>query len=525
MTRPADARPVEIPWEPCRWKTAIYVGKEVEFALVGVVGGVRRLFASEFMQRLARKVRGRPRCPDADERDFFAGYLGRWYQEMGEFFEAAGPTCVSGETVSRVFEETMELLSDVVLEASGRPVVLACTPTDYKDFASQGAASPSSTGMHLCVLSPRALDAQELVAFADLLAPLNAVFGPGGLAFSRGVPHWCDDPRARHVKLVSAGCAYGESPKPIFLLRNEHFAPTPSYRVQVTGFGNPRSPVVSWIQTDLVSLALRATLAGKTFPWRSEDPVATLRAEPHAMIRVRRGRPGRATSKRKTDIAADTVAWLTGDFGEECVEAESIPRIRLLRTLSMRALTANSEPGEPPVFPTDISVKKLLFDEVARMHGFDGFHALARARSDGTSPDHTNKTLEAMIVADVLFSSPSREHSTYEAACRAGLFVRPEFEQPVGPRDPAQIPPGICPRDRLRAELLAADEVLHCDWDEIRFRDGSTARLPAPWTTDLDRRQAAFDSDVAIARLLHEMEIRFRQQLPPSANHFRRRLP
>ena len=465
--------PIVIPLEPCWWEDPLYFGKEVEYTLIGAARPLRNQFARHFVGQLARRMPSSRRSSDT-EQDVFVAHLGRVYVEMREFVEFGLATCFSGEAVAWVSEEALKALAGIHAQADGRPVVLAHTPSDYNG------SEAKSTGCHFNVQSPQTLSEEQVESLAGLTSPLNCVCGPGGVEFLGAVPQLSCDPRAKFIRRLYGSRAHGESEKPFLMYRPEF---SEDLRYQYAAFGNPRSPISSWLQAELLAIAFRAVLARVDFPWWPESPIHTLRAGPDAKIGVRRGKHGRTrTSRRKEDVAKDTIEWLM-DFAHQCVEGRSSSRVELLRDLSLKALAANTTQGEPPVFPTDIAIKRALFDVIARRHGFKDFRDLGEACGRARQPNAAKTALDETLVTDVLFSSP--QVPIYERAAEAGLFVRPQFEEREernGLSDGLQLPAGIAPRDRLRAELLKKGEIALCDWQRLKLTDGSTVHLPNPWS-------------------------------------------
>ena len=451
----------------------IYVSKEVELTPIGRLPSARRRqFVTHIVSQLASRLPSAPRSPERED-DVFTR-VGRIYVEMNEFVELALPTCVSGGSVAWCFEAALQALSQAL---PTRTLPLATTPSDYNDYRTDGVERAHSTGCHINLLSTRRLNANEQLKLVQLMAPLNAIFGAGGLSFDGGL-HFCDDPRASRVDRIAADRAHGEVTKPMIMLRDEPFADRPHFRLQVTGFASPRSPVGGWLQVDLVSLCLRAVLANAQPPWLPHNPLQAIRASPHMPISVRRGKRGLVRSMTKFQLAMDNLVWLL-DFAAEHVSAESKPQIDLLRATSLAALEINTrqEVNSPVFLATDIAIKRVLFDRIAQLHKFDDFSALARA-SKATSPGKkVRDAIDALVVADVLFCAS--QDSTYEAAHRAGLFVKPAFAEPV--RTDC-LPEGVCLRDRARAELIASGKISFCNWDHYVTREGEVCYLQNPWS-------------------------------------------
>jgi hypothetical protein len=180
----------------------------------------------------------------------------------------------------------------------------------------------------------------------------------------------------------------------------------------------------------------------------------------------------------KFQLAMDNLVWLL-DFAEQHVSAESKPQIDLLRATSVTALETNTQPevSSPVFLATDIGIKRVLFDRIAQRHKFDDFSALARASRAKSPAKEVRDTIDALVVADVLFCAS--HHSTYEAAHRAGLFVKPAFAEPV--RTDC-LPDGVCLRDRARAELIASGKISYCNWDHYVTREGEVCYVQNPWS-------------------------------------------
>lgn len=486
MTQETETPEFVIPSAPCAWQQDLYFGREVELVPVGVGGVPRVEVASRFVGALARLLPSKPHSPEI-RYDVFTP-VGRIYQEMHEFVELAGPTCRSGEAVAWAYEATLEALSRVAVSAAGRTVVLCHTPSDYNDRTSRGQGRAHSTGCHFNMLSPRQLDGHEAHAFAALVSPLNAIFGPGGLTWSPdGALRFCCDPRAGHVVPLVNAIAHGEGPKPFLLARHEPYARPPFERLQCVAFGAPRSPLSSWLQAELLPWALRAVLARQTPPWCVADPIQALRAAPDEAVLLKCTSSGRSTSIAKAELAAQTVVWLA-EFAETCVAGpEGAARIGCVRQLSLQAAAASADgTAQPPVVPTDIAIKRILFDRVAQTCGFADLAEIGcRAQAASSGDGDAAKAEEKLVVADVLFSSPSRPQSTYELAGRCGLFVRPRFEHPIQLPELVPLPAGIAPRDCARASLVAGlisgKSTRFCDWDWCVSEDGTTIQLPDPW--------------------------------------------
>ncbi len=226
MMEDLDSRPIRIPAEPCHWRPEIYMGKEVEFTPVGCRNVNRSELAGAFVRRLAQVLPSSPHSPDTSC-DLFTP-LGRIYREMRDFVEVAGPTCRSGEAVAWASEAAMEALSRVTVEAHGQTAVLCHIPSDYNDRLSNGEGPAHSTGCHFNMLSPRPLSIDQTRAFAALTSPLNAVFGPGGWAWSpqaRLAIVVIRVPTTSIVSLAAQPTAKGASPS-----FSSGTSPTPAHR-------------------------------------------------------------------------------------------------------------------------------------------------------------------------------------------------------------------------------------------------------------------------------------------------------
>jgi hypothetical protein len=234
------------------------------------------------------------------------------------------------------------------------------------------------------------------------------------------------------------------------------------------------------LRAELLAWALRAVLHRAKPPFRVVDPIKTLRAAPDTRVGLK-GR-GRRTMV-KAQLATETIGWLAEWTGKRAADLPSARRVDRIRELSCAAVAAcASDARDPPVFPTDIAVKQHLFDRIAQTHGYANLSSLCRAYADRPANSQVKMSMDAIIVADVFFTSPSLNYSTYELAARCGVFLRPEFEQAVDPHNLAKLPGGVCQRDRIRAEMLSAGDIDFCDWDHLVKRDGSCIILPNPWS-------------------------------------------
>jgi hypothetical protein len=496
MSSGSSMQPIRIPQEPCSWGAGIYMGKEVEFTPVGDYRLARSILARKLFLQLIGKIPHAPHAPHAAhaadvECDIFTP-LGRFYVEMSEFIEVAGPTCQSAEAVAWAGEMAFECLQDVALPVNGKLVVLCHTPSDYGNYSSPDGGQAHSTGCHINLLCPRPLDPSELEGFAALVSPLNLVFGPGGLSWSDGRLRFSCDPRADHVKCLVGASAHGGAPKPFVMLRDEPFAQSPNQRLQFTAFGSPRSPVSAWLQAELLTQAFALMLDKQRPPWRVVEPIQALRAGPNDPIALTRPWPKRSRSIEKAELAVKTVKWLAERSAARLAGPSAAGRIALVRDLSIDAVTAACQSGStPPLFPTDIVVKQALFDRVARMHKFNDLTHIAKHSATRHGQADTKTALDAIIITDVLFGTPARQQSTYELAHRCGLFVRPEFDYPVDLADLSQLPAGIAPRDATRARLIAKpksprDAVLCCEWSHLTTGDSVKIALPNPWSEYVD---------------------------------------
>jgi hypothetical protein len=485
MMRDLDAQTILIPSEPCDWPQDIYIGKEVEFTPVGGRGPSRSEVAGAFVRRLAQVIPSSLRSPGS-HCDIFTP-LGRIYQEMSEFVEVAGPTCRSGEAVAWAFEAAMEALSRVMVGGNGQAAVLCHTPSDYNDHLSRGEGPAHSTGCHFNMLTP-SLNIDQVRAFVALTSPLNAVFGPGGWTWSpQGAPRFSCDPRAYHVARLVGGAAHGDGAKPYLLFRNEPYACPPLERVQCAAFGAPRSPLSSWLQAELLPMALRAALAGGSPPWCAVDPITILRAGPREPIALKAPWPARRKLVTKAALAEETILWLT-EFAEGCaLRPDAFRRVARIRELGVQAARAGAATAaQPPLFPTDIAIKQGLFDRAVQACGFADLSELDRACTACAGDGNVRRAVDTLILTDVFFSSPSCRHSTYELAGRSALFVRPRFEHPIDLHNLSRLPAGVARRDRIRASLLASPggqgNVCFCDWDQLHTGDGTVMSFPDPWS-------------------------------------------
>ena len=146
----------------------------------------------------------------------------------------------------------------------------------------------------------------------------------------------------------------------------------------------------------------------------------------------------------------------------------------------------------PALLATDIGIKRVLFDRIAQLHKFEDFSALAQASKATSSGQEVRDAIDALLVADVLFCAS--QDSTYEAAHRAGLFVKPTFAEPV--RTDC-LPEGVCPRDRARAELIASGKISFCNWDQYVTREGEACYVPNPWS-DRPTSPPCVDTDLEL---------------------------
>jgi hypothetical protein len=233
----------------------------------------------------------------------------------------------------------------------------------------------------------------------------------------------------------------------------------------------------------LLTWALRAVLHREKPPFRVVDPIKTLRAAPQAKVGLKSHGLSPQTTIDKTRLAVDTICWLAESTRRHAADASSVRRVGRIRDLSCAAAAACASPADkPPVFPTDIPVKRFLFDRIAQTHGYADLSSLCRACAATPADKKMKMAMDSTIVADVLFSSPNLKHSSYELAARSGVFLRPEFEREVDIRDFASLPDGVCQRDRIRAAMLANGEIECCDWNHLFTTDGSSISLPNPWS-------------------------------------------
>ncbi len=217
------------------------------------------------------------------------------------------------------------------------------------------------------------------------------------------------------------------------------------------------------------------------------DPLTTLRADPYETIVLKTPGLGKKHSFSKAELAAETVHWLA-EFAEGCaLGPETAGRIARIRELGVDAARA-SAPGavQPFVFPTDIAIKRSLFDRTAQARGFADLSEVGRACVARPTDRKARGAVDALVIADVFFSSPNRQYSTYELASRSALFVRPQFERPLDLHDLSRLPAGVSPRDCIRASLLTDPSrqggVRFCDWDHLCMNDGIVLQLANPWS-------------------------------------------
>jgi hypothetical protein len=478
MTELDCRRPIRIPGNSCCLGDAIYSGVELELVPIGVHGMARHRSAVSLLGQVRSLLPSRPSHPEA-ELDIFSPPA-RFYLEMGEFVEVAGVTCKSPEAVPWLQEAAFSVLRRTSVTANGRPVVLCHTPTDYSDYSSGGEGPAHSAGSHANLLCRRSFDSDEFAMLASVLYPLNTVFGPGGITWSNRTPRFTCDPRADHVTRLVAGRAHGDSPKPFILRRDEPLAESPFERIQIVAFGGPRSPVSSWLRAELLTWALRAVHHRDKPPFYVLEPLKTLRAAPDARVRIKRRRLHAVT---KTQLAIETVCWLADSARKHAADASAVRRVERIRELGCTAAEASAAPlGESPVFPTDISIKRFLFDRIAQGHGFTNLAELCRAWSAKPADGNAKSTMDAVVVNDIFFSSCDANHSSYEHAARAGVFLRPEFAHAIDIHNLARLPEGVCRRAQIRAAMLAAGDIEYCNWNSLITTDGVSTTLPNPWS-------------------------------------------
>ncbi len=479
MTAIGCAAPVRIPSEPCCLGEAIHSGVELELVPIGVHGMARQRAAVNVLTQIQALLPSRASRPEA-VMDIFTP-LARFYLEMGEFVEVAGVTCESPEAVPWLLEAAFLVLGRTGVTIRDRPVPLCHTPTDYNNYTSCGEWIAHSAGSHANLLCRRALGADEFAQLASILCPLNVVFGPGGLTWSEErVPRFSCDPRADHVAHLVACQAHGESRKPFILCRNEPLAERPSVRIQIVGFGGTRSPVSSWLRAELLTWALRAVQHREKPPVLALEPLSALRAAPQTRINVKRRR---SHAVAKSQVAIDTICWLADSAGKRATDAVAVERVQYIRKLACAAVHAAVTPDpQPPVLPTDIVVKRFLFDRIAQQHGFADLETLC-AQATPVAGERVKSTMDAVIVNDILFSSSEPNLSSYEHAARAGVFLRPEFAFVLNDPDLARLPPGVCSRARTRAAMLVAGDLQYCNWNTLITKDGGSKDLPNPWSS------------------------------------------
>lgn len=464
------------------------MGREVEFAPVGMSEGQAAKRVVDVMGRVRHLVPNAPRDPLVPQ-DIFTP-VGRIYAELTVLLEIAGPTCISPEALAWTHEAALSVLRTAESPvADGEQGTFAHTPSDYGDML-HSSASAHSTGCHLNFHSYQPLGEEKLRQFASMISVLNIVFGPGGLSFAHGDRLWiCCDPRADHVHQLFGGAAHNQAPKPFFLLRDESWAESPAWRLQIAAFGAPRSPVCAWLQAGLLQLAFRQVLMEHTTPCPIDDPIKALRAAPNQFLwPAGLWRSWRTRPLTKLQAAIKIIKWLSRHGMRQAPNEAAAARIESMCLLAIDVANANANPSNGlPTAPSDIAIKTYLLNRVARMNGFAdvsdlGSQCVRYPAADGSM----GRALDAMIVVDALFNSICDRYSTYEMAAREGVFVKPEFERPVDITDLSRLPGGVARRDRARAALLTAqtagERICHCDWTELAMENGRFIALPNPWS-------------------------------------------
>jgi hypothetical protein len=482
------SEPVVIPATPVDLWPSVNMGREVEFAPVGMTESQAAGRVVEILETVKGLIPNAPRDPQFPQ-DVFTP-LGRIYAELTVLLEIAGPTCISPEAVACTYEAAFSLLRTAgSLQGPDGPAVFTHTPSDYGDVLGSS-ASAHSTGCHLSFHSHQPLDEGKLRQFASIVSTLNIVFGPGGLTCPLGDRiRICCDPRADHVSQLFAQSAHGLSPKPFFLIRDEPWAEAPAWRLQIAAFGAPRSPVCSWLQAGLLQLAFRQVLMEDATPWPIDNPIAALRAAPDELLypSLFWGSWGRKPHT-KLEVAIKTVKWLSKHGMQQAPDEATAARIESMCLLAIDVARANVISSDDlPTAPSDIAIKTYLLNRVARMHGFADVSELGRQYSRyPETGGSVGRALETMITVDALFHSTCDQYSTYEMAAREGVFVKPEFEHPVELADLPQLPGGVARRDRTRAALLSAgrdgQRISTCNWTGLTMQNGRVIHLPNPWS-------------------------------------------
>lgn len=486
---PSDfSQPIVIPSAPVDLWPSVNMGREVEFAPVGLTQKEAAGCVVEIMESVKRLIPSAPRDPQAPQ-DIFTPF-GRIYPELKVLLEIAGPTCYSPEALAWTYEAAFSLLRTAGSQlCNGGRATFAHTPSDYANVLDSSAVT-HSTGCHLNFHCDRPLDEGKLRRFAGIGSALNIVFGPGGLTcLPGGCLRICCDPRAAHVQELVGGAAHDQAPKPFFLFRDEPWAEAPASRLQVAAFGAPRSPVCSWLQAGLLQLAFRQVLMENTTPWPIDDPIWVLGAAPDQLLYPagfwRHWTKGTLT---KLEAAIKIIHWLREHGMRQAPDEAAASRVESMCLLAIKVAKANAMPSEGlPVAPSDIAIKTYLFNRVARMHGFADIWELEAQYAQHPEVDGSaGRALDAMIVVDALFHSVCDPYSTYETAAREGVFVKPEFERPIRIADLPQLPGGVARRDRVRAALLSAgtdgERVRQCDWTSVAMQNGRFIDLPNPWS-------------------------------------------
>jgi len=488
-TRHRDfAQPVMIPCAPTDTWPPVYVGREVEYTPLGLGGARARERVLGIIDAVKRIL---PHAPHDSQvpSDIFTP-LGRMYVELTVLLEVASPTCLSATALAWSHEAAMAVLGRACTAPHPYgPVVLAHTPSDYGDLLGISRVA-RSLGCHLNLLSHRPLTLVELHHLATLISGLNVVFGPGGLSSTpNGRLRISCDPRADHVQQLVSQTAHDDAPKPVFIMRSESWAEGPAWRLQVAALGAPRSPVSTWLQAGLLQLALHQILLGRHPPIQVENVIDAFRCGPTGFVSLGATWPRWGRRRQtKLGLAVRTIQWLQENSMEQAADAAAAERIESMCRLAIDIARANAKPGHKlPTAPSDIAIKTHVLNRAAQLNGFSGVSELGSEYAARALDDRSlRQAVEALIVVDALFHSTSDRHSTYEAAARAGLFVKPRFEAPLDVEDPQRLPAGIAMRDRHRAILLGApadqDRIGSCEWSHLTLASGRTIPLPNPWS-------------------------------------------
>jgi hypothetical protein len=412
--------------------------------------------------------------------------LGRVYRELNCLIELAGPTCRSAEALAWAYEAGLDAINRALgTLGPGTPALfythpttptLLHTPTDYADWLAEGQPAHSLASHLNLFWEERVPTWHEAENLARYLAPLNCVFGPGGLSREGGLRFSCD-PRAEHIWQLVAGAAHDAAAinKPFFLTREEAHGGGPSaYRLQIAAFGGARSPVSNWLKATLFVVAQTAVLAQRLAPF-SDDPLPLLKAPANGtfLATIGTGRSRRTCLRTKAEIAVETIKCLRKFAERAAPDGASAERTVQACDLATQAAFASATSSPEAHIATDVCIKRALLDRVARDCGFDGLGGLGRAVTQWPPTDAMIRhALQSIILADAFFSTPDPAVSTYKLAARLGLFAEPRFELPI---DSAQLPEGVATRDRARAHLLndpvCRSRIQRCSWTSIVTND------------------------------------------------------